>query len=157
MWGCINDTEPEAFPVLSTDPAMSSYLFIVKYELPEVIRAFLALEENSGWVSAPFKVNLSYTCDVYRLWPLFNLFAVNGTWMETTWWCLSRSESFCLCLSLKIWVSNRIEIIFSHWIELYRVSGPKVITDAALCSPVRQLQATLCTYFPLPCCPAAVC
>ncbi|KAM9334960.1 sodium-coupled neutral amino acid transporter 4 [Symphorus nematophorus] len=28
--------------------AMSSYLFIVKYELPEVIRAFLALEENSG-------------------------------------------------------------------------------------------------------------
>ncbi|KAM4523254.1 sodium-coupled neutral amino acid transporter 4 isoform 2-T4 [Fundulus diaphanus] len=32
--------------------AMSSYLFIVKYELPEVIRAFLRLEENSGWVSA---------------------------------------------------------------------------------------------------------
>uniref|UniRef100_A0A673KBR4 Sodium-coupled neutral amino acid transporter 4-like n=1 Tax=Sinocyclocheilus rhinocerous TaxID=307959 RepID=A0A673KBR4_9TELE len=28
--------------------AMSSYLFIVKYELPEVIRAFLRLEENSG-------------------------------------------------------------------------------------------------------------
>nr|XP_033813409.1 sodium-coupled neutral amino acid transporter 4 [Geotrypetes seraphini]XP_033813410.1 sodium-coupled neutral amino acid transporter 4 [Geotrypetes seraphini]XP_033813411.1 sodium-coupled neutral amino acid transporter 4 [Geotrypetes seraphini]XP_033813412.1 sodium-coupled neutral amino acid transporter 4 [Geotrypetes seraphini] len=28
--------------------AMSSYLFIVKYELPEVIRAFLKLEENSG-------------------------------------------------------------------------------------------------------------
>uniref|UniRef100_A0A3Q3WL73 Amino acid transporter transmembrane domain-containing protein n=1 Tax=Mola mola TaxID=94237 RepID=A0A3Q3WL73_MOLML len=28
--------------------AMSSYLFIVKYELPEVIRAFLALEETSG-------------------------------------------------------------------------------------------------------------
>ncbi|XP_029681692.1 sodium-coupled neutral amino acid transporter 4 [Takifugu rubripes] len=28
--------------------AMSSYLFIVKYELPEVIRTFLALEENSG-------------------------------------------------------------------------------------------------------------
>ncbi|KAM3858836.1 sodium-coupled neutral amino acid transporter 4 [Diretmus argenteus] len=28
--------------------AMSSYLFIVKYELPEVIRAFLALEQNSG-------------------------------------------------------------------------------------------------------------
>uniref|UniRef100_A0A3Q1IKF7 Amino acid transporter transmembrane domain-containing protein n=1 Tax=Anabas testudineus TaxID=64144 RepID=A0A3Q1IKF7_ANATE len=28
--------------------AMSSYLFIVKYELPEVIRAFLHLEENSG-------------------------------------------------------------------------------------------------------------
>uniref|UniRef100_A0A671VQZ5 Solute carrier family 38 member 4 n=1 Tax=Sparus aurata TaxID=8175 RepID=A0A671VQZ5_SPAAU len=28
--------------------AMSSYLFIVKYELPEVIRAFLALEESSG-------------------------------------------------------------------------------------------------------------
>uniref|UniRef100_A0A8C2CW36 Solute carrier family 38 member 4 n=1 Tax=Cyprinus carpio TaxID=7962 RepID=A0A8C2CW36_CYPCA len=28
--------------------AMSSYLFIVKYELPEVIRAFLGLEENSG-------------------------------------------------------------------------------------------------------------
>lgn len=28
--------------------AMSSYLFIVKYELPEVIRAFMKLEENSG-------------------------------------------------------------------------------------------------------------
>ncbi|XP_061570325.1 sodium-coupled neutral amino acid transporter 4 [Cololabis saira] len=28
--------------------AMSSYLFIVKYELPEVIRAFLRLEENTG-------------------------------------------------------------------------------------------------------------
>uniref|UniRef100_A0A8C8A5L3 Solute carrier family 38 member 4 n=1 Tax=Oryzias sinensis TaxID=183150 RepID=A0A8C8A5L3_9TELE len=28
--------------------AMSSYLFIVKYELPEVIRAFMGLEENSG-------------------------------------------------------------------------------------------------------------
>uniref|UniRef100_A0A8C6Z0Q5 Solute carrier family 38 member 4 n=1 Tax=Nothoprocta perdicaria TaxID=30464 RepID=A0A8C6Z0Q5_NOTPE len=28
--------------------AMSSYLFIIKYELPEVIRAFLKLEENSG-------------------------------------------------------------------------------------------------------------
>uniref|UniRef100_A0AAQ6ACX4 Amino acid transporter transmembrane domain-containing protein n=1 Tax=Amphiprion ocellaris TaxID=80972 RepID=A0AAQ6ACX4_AMPOC len=28
--------------------AMSSYLFIVKYELPEVIRAFRGLEENSG-------------------------------------------------------------------------------------------------------------
>ncbi|XP_039616804.1 sodium-coupled neutral amino acid transporter 4 [Polypterus senegalus] len=28
--------------------AMSSYLFIVKYELPEVIRAFLGFEENSG-------------------------------------------------------------------------------------------------------------
>ncbi|XP_057180182.1 sodium-coupled neutral amino acid transporter 4 [Triplophysa rosa] len=28
--------------------AMSSYLFIVKYELPEVIRAFMGLEETSG-------------------------------------------------------------------------------------------------------------
>ncbi|KAG8439734.1 hypothetical protein GDO86_005779 [Hymenochirus boettgeri] len=28
--------------------AMSSYLFIVKYELPEVIRTFMRLEENSG-------------------------------------------------------------------------------------------------------------
>ncbi|XP_060633545.2 sodium-coupled neutral amino acid transporter 4 [Anolis sagrei] len=28
--------------------AMSSYLFIIKYELPEVIRTFLGLEENSG-------------------------------------------------------------------------------------------------------------
>ncbi|KAM8884231.1 sodium-coupled neutral amino acid transporter 4 isoform 1-T3 [Synchiropus picturatus] len=28
--------------------AMSSYLFIVKYELPEVIRAFLGVEESSG-------------------------------------------------------------------------------------------------------------
>ena len=30
--------------------AMSSYLFIVKYELPEVIRAFMGLEEISGYV-----------------------------------------------------------------------------------------------------------
>ncbi|KFQ41838.1 Sodium-coupled neutral amino acid transporter 4, partial [Nestor notabilis] len=28
--------------------AMSSYLFIIKYELPEVIRAFMKLEESSG-------------------------------------------------------------------------------------------------------------
>lgn len=35
---------------------MSSYLFIVKYELPEVIRAFLHLEENSGWEWAPLKM-----------------------------------------------------------------------------------------------------
>ncbi|XP_043943140.1 sodium-coupled neutral amino acid transporter 4-like [Protopterus annectens] len=28
--------------------AMSSYLFIVKYELPEVIRSFMGLQENSG-------------------------------------------------------------------------------------------------------------
>ncbi|XP_075409132.1 sodium-coupled neutral amino acid transporter 4 [Tenrec ecaudatus] len=28
--------------------AMSSYLFIIKYELPEVIRTFMGLEENSG-------------------------------------------------------------------------------------------------------------
>uniref|UniRef100_F1MM24 Solute carrier family 38 member 4 n=2 Tax=Bos TaxID=9903 RepID=F1MM24_BOVIN len=28
--------------------AMSSYLFIIKYELPEVIRAFMGLEENTG-------------------------------------------------------------------------------------------------------------
>ncbi|XP_068162508.1 sodium-coupled neutral amino acid transporter 4 [Antennarius striatus] len=34
--------------ILQNIGAMSSYLFIVKYELPEVIRAFLALEENSG-------------------------------------------------------------------------------------------------------------
>ncbi|XP_068611196.1 sodium-coupled neutral amino acid transporter 4 [Brachionichthys hirsutus] len=34
--------------ILQNVGAMSSYLFIVKYELPEVIRAFLALEENSG-------------------------------------------------------------------------------------------------------------
>ncbi|KAF3826313.1 hypothetical protein GH733_006427 [Mirounga leonina] len=30
--------------------AMSSYLFIIKYELPEVIRAFMGLEENTGYV-----------------------------------------------------------------------------------------------------------
>lgn len=28
--------------------AMSSYLFIIKYELPEVIKAFMGLEENTG-------------------------------------------------------------------------------------------------------------
>ncbi|XP_048886648.1 sodium-coupled neutral amino acid transporter 4-like isoform X1 [Brienomyrus brachyistius] len=33
--------------------AMSSYLFIVKYELPEVIRAFMGLEEISGLVGRP--------------------------------------------------------------------------------------------------------
>lgn len=31
--------------------AMSSYLFIVKYELPEVIRSFMGIEEVSGYVS----------------------------------------------------------------------------------------------------------
>lgn len=41
-------------PRPSAPAAMSSYLFIVKYELPEVIRSFLALEENSGWVCIPF-------------------------------------------------------------------------------------------------------
>lgn len=39
----VQDTKHSSAPA-----AMSSYLFIVKYELPEVIRAFLALEENSG-------------------------------------------------------------------------------------------------------------
>ncbi|XP_076862951.1 sodium-coupled neutral amino acid transporter 4 [Brachyhypopomus gauderio] len=34
--------------ILQNIGAMSSYLFIVKYELPEVIRAFLGLEEISG-------------------------------------------------------------------------------------------------------------
>ncbi|KAK7895980.1 hypothetical protein WMY93_021305 [Mugilogobius chulae] len=34
--------------ILQNIGAMSSYLFIVKYELPEVIRAFLGLEESSG-------------------------------------------------------------------------------------------------------------
>ncbi|KAI4901740.1 hypothetical protein NFI96_010967 [Prochilodus magdalenae] len=34
--------------ILQNLGAMSSYLFIVKYELPEVIRAFRGLEENSG-------------------------------------------------------------------------------------------------------------
>uniref|UniRef100_A0A4W4DWC3 Amino acid transporter transmembrane domain-containing protein n=1 Tax=Electrophorus electricus TaxID=8005 RepID=A0A4W4DWC3_ELEEL len=34
--------------ILQNIGAMSSYLFIVKYELPEVIRTFLGLEENSG-------------------------------------------------------------------------------------------------------------
>ncbi|KAL6473689.1 hypothetical protein MHYP_G00172500 [Metynnis hypsauchen] len=34
--------------ILQNIGAMSSYLFIVKYELPEVIRAFMGLEENSG-------------------------------------------------------------------------------------------------------------
>ncbi|XP_014726600.1 PREDICTED: sodium-coupled neutral amino acid transporter 4 isoform X2 [Sturnus vulgaris] len=33
---------------ISKEGAMSSYLFIIKYELPEVIRAFMKLEENSG-------------------------------------------------------------------------------------------------------------
>lgn len=28
--------------------AMSTYLFIIKYELPEVIKAFMGLEENTG-------------------------------------------------------------------------------------------------------------
>ncbi|XP_037001910.1 sodium-coupled neutral amino acid transporter 4 isoform X2 [Artibeus jamaicensis] len=32
----------------SKEGAMSSYLFIIKYELPEVIRAFMGLEENTG-------------------------------------------------------------------------------------------------------------
>ncbi|XP_072528556.1 sodium-coupled neutral amino acid transporter 4 [Salminus brasiliensis] len=34
--------------ILQNIGAMSSYLFIVKYELPEVIRAFMGIEENTG-------------------------------------------------------------------------------------------------------------
>lgn len=47
---------------------MSSYLFIVKYELPEVIRAFLNLEESSGWVSV---IRCDGVCGFslwFRLW-----------------------------------------------------------------------------------------
>lgn len=45
---CIH-THTHIYNCVSFHPAaMSSYLFIVKYELPEVIRAFLALEESSG-------------------------------------------------------------------------------------------------------------
>uniref|UniRef100_A0A8D1XQS1 Amino acid transporter transmembrane domain-containing protein n=1 Tax=Sus scrofa TaxID=9823 RepID=A0A8D1XQS1_PIG len=40
LLSCIN--------VMFSISAMSSYLFIIKYELPEVIRAFMGLEENTG-------------------------------------------------------------------------------------------------------------
>ncbi|ERE84316.1 sodium-coupled neutral amino acid transporter 4-like protein [Cricetulus griseus] len=38
--------------------AMSSYLFIIKYELPEVIRAFMGLEENTGVGNLTFNSTL---------------------------------------------------------------------------------------------------
>uniref|UniRef100_A0A8D1XNC5 Amino acid transporter transmembrane domain-containing protein n=1 Tax=Sus scrofa TaxID=9823 RepID=A0A8D1XNC5_PIG len=38
----------DSFNVMFSISAMSSYLFIIKYELPEVIRAFMGLEENTG-------------------------------------------------------------------------------------------------------------
>lgn len=98
---------------------MSSYLFIVKYELPEVIRAFLGLEEISGWVRVLLKINMCMC--VYSIYSTgsdlsFNLcavFTVNGTWTGTTWWCLCRLESFCLCLSLKIWVRTHFTAVLN--------------------------------------------
>lgn len=52
--------------------AMSSYLFIVKYELPEVIKAFLRLEEDSGWVC--IHVGVLHVCVrtviLYDFWQL---------------------------------------------------------------------------------------
>lgn len=45
-FSAIHTTKLSCFSFL----AMSSYLFIIKYELPEVIRAFMGLEENTGYV-----------------------------------------------------------------------------------------------------------
>lgn len=64
------------------------------------------------WVSV-CSIEVRHVC-VQRVEDLThsNLFAVNGTWMGTTWWCLCRSGSFCLCLSLRTWV--RIHVIPVH-------------------------------------------
>ncbi|KAG5845406.1 sodium-coupled neutral amino acid transporter 4 isoform X2 [Anguilla anguilla] len=55
--------------------AMSSYLFIVKYELPEVIRAFLGLEEISGewYLNGNYLVVLVSMCIILPLSLLKNL------------------------------------------------------------------------------------
>uniref|UniRef100_A0A668AD92 Solute carrier family 38 member 4 n=2 Tax=Myripristis murdjan TaxID=586833 RepID=A0A668AD92_9TELE len=55
--------------------AMSSYLFIVKYELPEVIRAFLRLEENSGewYLNGNYLVVVVSICVILPLSLLKNL------------------------------------------------------------------------------------
>ncbi|XP_036373516.1 sodium-coupled neutral amino acid transporter 4 [Megalops cyprinoides] len=55
--------------------AMSSYLFIVKYELPEVIRAFLGLEEISGewYLNGNYLVVLVSICIILPLSLLKNL------------------------------------------------------------------------------------
>ncbi|KAG7234828.1 hypothetical protein INR49_003892 [Caranx melampygus] len=55
--------------------AMSSYLFIVKYELPEVIRAFLGLEENSGewYMNGNYLVVFVSICIILPLSLLKNL------------------------------------------------------------------------------------
>ncbi|KAG9333759.1 hypothetical protein JZ751_010260 [Albula glossodonta] len=55
--------------------AMSSYLFIVKYELPEVIRAFLGLEEISGewYLNGNYLVVIVSLCIILPLSLLKNL------------------------------------------------------------------------------------
>lgn len=96
---------------------MSSYLFIVKYELPEVIRAFLGLEEISGWVRVRVRVCI-YSRGPELLLTSCVVLAVSGTWTGTTWWCLCPSESSCLCLCSKIWVRTHFPplnwILFRH-------------------------------------------
>lgn len=65
--------------------AMSSYLFIIKYELPEVIRAFMGLEENTGYVLA---FSLQYQAAHSALFSVPNALSLslpgNGTSMATT-------------------------------------------------------------------------
>lgn len=64
---------------------MSSYLFIVKYELPEVIRAFLALEENSGWVSVLLKVQLLVCAQHVQKIVSTDLIWTSLQWMVPEW------------------------------------------------------------------------
>lgn len=74
--------------------AMSSYLFIVKYELPEVIRAFLALEENSGWVYVLLKWYMFVCVHTAGI----DLILISLQWMVPEWElpggvCVSRNHS----------------------------------------------------------------
>lgn len=59
--------------------AMSSYLFIVKYELPEVIRTFMHLEESSGWASVLFKNN-ARLCFHLPFSAVVHLFCICSEW-----------------------------------------------------------------------------
>lgn len=61
--------------------AMSSYLFIVKYELPEVIRAFLGLEENSGWVSVEITARHNFD----SMWYSRLTWVLSLQWMVHEW------------------------------------------------------------------------
>uniref|UniRef100_A0A8C1XX58 Solute carrier family 38 member 4 n=1 Tax=Cyprinus carpio TaxID=7962 RepID=A0A8C1XX58_CYPCA len=91
--------------------AMSSYLFIVKYELPEVIRAFLRLEESSGewYLNGNYLVVFVSIGIILPLSLLKNL----GYLGYTSGFSLS-------CMVFFVGVV-RLLTLFSHWLSL---NGP---------------------------------